>query len=233
MSVFSNPQVVTKRTKNLKKQDIPSLDDPISKLNHVGKETVKKLNELLASAEEAMLELDLPPDLYRCVWSLSICSSPVAVLVHLLLKLQSRLSACLSLCSSVRQSVRPSVFFPAVSVCLYVCLSSASIQIDQKVLSHVGHIGKLNRFGPAAVCSMGDVRGTGLSVLSHLSACRVTKVRQFQKLARLSEADGHMQQKLKQLLKLSKEKWDSACEHAKSAVQVGGDRQTDRQENSL
>ena len=29
-----------------------------------------------------------------------------------------------------------------------------------------------------------------------------------------------MQQKLKQLLKLSKEKWDAACEHAKTAVQV-------------
>ena len=58
-------QVVTKRTKNLKKQDIPSLDDPISKLNHVGKETVKKLNELKVAAEEASLDLGLPPDLHR------------------------------------------------------------------------------------------------------------------------------------------------------------------------
>lgn len=49
---------------------------------------------------------------------------------------------------------------------------------------------------------------------------RVTKVREFQKLARMSEADGHLQQKLKQLLKLSKEKWDAACEHAKTAVQA-------------
>ncbi|MCJ1461803.1 hypothetical protein MMC07_000402 [Pseudocyphellaria aurata] len=106
-------QVVTKRTKNLKKQDIPSLDDPISKLNHIGKETVKKLNELKASAEEAQLDLPVPPELYR-----------------------------------------------------------------------------------------------------------VTKVREFQKLARNSEADGHLQQKLKQLLKLSKEKWDAACEHAKIAVQA-------------
>ena len=39
-------------------------------------------------------------------------------------------------------------------------------------------------------------------------------------MAKLCEADGHMQQKLKQLLKLSKEKWDAACEHAKTAVQV-------------
>lgn len=56
-------QVVTKRTKNLKKQEIPSLDDPIAKLNHVGKETVKKLNELKASADEMMIDLALPPDL--------------------------------------------------------------------------------------------------------------------------------------------------------------------------
>ena len=58
-------QVVTKRTKNLKKQEIPSLDDPISKLNHIGKETVKKLNELKASADEAQLQLPIPPELYR------------------------------------------------------------------------------------------------------------------------------------------------------------------------
>lgn len=58
-------QVVTKRTKNLKKQDIPSLDDPIAKLNHVGKETVKKLNELKASADEIQMDLHLPPNLNR------------------------------------------------------------------------------------------------------------------------------------------------------------------------
>ena len=52
------------------------------------------------------------------------------------------------------------------------------------------------------------------------AACRITKVRQFQKLARMAEADGHLQQRIKQLLKLSKEKWDAACEHAKTAVQV-------------
>lgn len=62
-------QVVTKRTKNLKKQEIPSLDDPISKLNHIGKETVKKLNELKASADEAALALKIPRDLYKCAFS--------------------------------------------------------------------------------------------------------------------------------------------------------------------
>ena len=62
---FPCMQVVTKRTKNLKKQEIPSLDDPISKLNHIGKETVKKLNELAASAAEASLHLPVPHDLHR------------------------------------------------------------------------------------------------------------------------------------------------------------------------
>ncbi len=61
--------MVTKRTKNLKKQEIPSLDDPISKLNHIGKETVKKLNELAAAASESEIDLRLPPDLHQCVFS--------------------------------------------------------------------------------------------------------------------------------------------------------------------
>ena len=45
-------------------------------------------------------------------------------------------------------------------------------------------------------------------------------MKEFLKLVNFSEADGHLQQKLKQLLKLSKEKWEAACEHAKTAVQA-------------
>lgn len=59
--------MVTKRTKNLKKQEIPSLDDPISKLNHIGKETVKKLNELKAAADESNVDLPIPSTLWRCM----------------------------------------------------------------------------------------------------------------------------------------------------------------------
>lgn len=65
-------------------------------------------------------------------------------------------------------------------------------------------------------CLYGAVRRLRID----LDPCRIMKVKDFLKLARLSEADGHLQQKLKQLLKLSKEKWDAACEHAKTAVQV-------------
>ncbi len=67
-------------------------------------------------------------------------------------------------------------------------------------------------------CSAADATSADPGVSG--ARCRVTKVRQFQKLALMSAGDGQLQQRLKQLLKLSKEKWDSACEHAKTAVQV-------------
>ena len=59
-----------------------------------------------------------------------------------------------------------------------------------------------------------------MQLTKYVCCCRITKVKDFQRLAASSEADGHLQQKLKQLLKLSKEKWDAACDHSKSAVQA-------------
>ena len=41
---------------------------------------------------------------------------------------------------------------------------------------------------------------------------------EFRRLALLAEADGHLRQKLQQVLKLSKEKWDDARDHALRAV---------------
>ena len=41
---------------------------------------------------------------------------------------------------------------------------------------------------------------------------------EFRKLALAAEADGHLRQKLQQVLKLSKEKWDEARDHAMRAV---------------
>jgi hypothetical protein len=43
-------------------------------------------------------------------------------------------------------------------------------------------------------------------------------VGEFRKLALLAEADGHLRQKLQQVLKLSKEKWEEARDHAMRAV---------------
>lgn len=45
------------------------MDDPIAKLNHVGKETVKKLNELKASADDVQIDLGLPLELNRCAFA--------------------------------------------------------------------------------------------------------------------------------------------------------------------
>jgi hypothetical protein len=56
----------------------------------------------------------------------------------------------------------------------------------------------------------------GLCVLRPLPVLRA--VGEFRKLAMLAEADGHLRQKLQQVLKLSKEKWDDARDHAMRAV---------------
>lgn len=41
---------------------------------------------------------------------------------------------------------------------------------------------------------------------------------EFRRLAILAEQDGHLRQRLQQVLKLSKEKWDEARDHALRAV---------------
>lgn len=46
----------------------------------------------------------------------------------------------------------------------------------------------------------------------------MTAVGEFRKLSLMAEADGHLRQKLQQVLKLSKEKWDDARDHAMRAV---------------
>lgn len=43
---------------------------------------------------------------------------------------------------------------------------------------------------------------------------------EFRKLALMAEGDGHLRQKLQQVLKLSKEKWDEGRDHALRAVVV-------------
>lgn len=44
--------VTTRRTRNDMKADIPGVDDPISRIVHMGKETVKKLLDLKAAAQQ-------------------------------------------------------------------------------------------------------------------------------------------------------------------------------------
>lgn len=46
----------------------------------------------------------------------------------------------------------------------------------------------------------------------------VVQVKQFKALALKAESEGHLRQQLQTLLKLPKDKWDEAAEHAKRAV---------------
>lgn len=52
--------VATRRTRTAGKVDIPSVDDPISKLEHMGKETVKKLADIGYAAAAAGVEIAIP-----------------------------------------------------------------------------------------------------------------------------------------------------------------------------
>lgn len=58
---ISEPIVVaTRRTRSSGKADIPYIDDHISKLDHMGKETVRKLADMKVSAKAMGISLDLP-----------------------------------------------------------------------------------------------------------------------------------------------------------------------------
>ncbi len=63
--------VATRRTRTAGKVDIPSVDDPISKLEHMGKETVKKLADIQLAAVQAGIDLPRFPE--NCVTKVSIC----------------------------------------------------------------------------------------------------------------------------------------------------------------
>lgn len=45
-------QVATRRVKQANKADIPMMDDHVSKIEHIGRETVKKLSEMRSAASE-------------------------------------------------------------------------------------------------------------------------------------------------------------------------------------
>ena len=53
-------QVATRRTRTAGKVEIPNVDDHVSKLEHMGKETVKKLQDIHGSALQCGIELSVP-----------------------------------------------------------------------------------------------------------------------------------------------------------------------------
>ena len=81
-------------------------------------------------------------------------------------------------------------------------------------------VSKLEHMGRETVKKLQDIRGSALAAGIDIQVpdnC-VSRVGEFRKLALLAEADGHLRQKLQQVLKLSKEKWDEARDHAMRAV---------------
>jgi Calmodulin binding protein-like len=52
--------VATRRTRTAGKVEIPNVDDHISKLEHMGKETVKKLQDIRGSARASGIDIQVP-----------------------------------------------------------------------------------------------------------------------------------------------------------------------------
>lgn len=91
------------------------------------------------------------------------------------------------------------------------------------------HVSKLEHMGKETVKKLGDVhdaaRTAGISdfVLPGFppsGVVAIDKVGGFRRLAIIAEQDTHLRQRLQQILKLSKEKWDEARDHAMKAVVV-------------
>lgn len=59
--------VATRRTRTAGKADIPKIDDHVSRLEHMGKETVRKLQDLRSAAEGASVTLKLPEGISNCI----------------------------------------------------------------------------------------------------------------------------------------------------------------------
>ena len=58
---FCGPlQVATRRTRTAGKVEIPNVDDHVSKLEHMGKETVKKLQDIKGSAVQSGIDINVP-----------------------------------------------------------------------------------------------------------------------------------------------------------------------------
>lgn len=55
--------VATRRVKQANKADIPLMDDHVSKIEHIGRETVKKLQDMVVAANEIGMQLQLPEKL--------------------------------------------------------------------------------------------------------------------------------------------------------------------------
>lgn len=69
--------MATRRTRTAGKVEIPNVDDHVSKLEHMGKETVKKLQDIRGASVQAGVEISVPDN---CILKGAApqCSSTVA-----------------------------------------------------------------------------------------------------------------------------------------------------------
>ena len=141
--------VATRRTRTAGKVDIPNVDDYVGKLEHMGRETVKKLQDIRASALAAGVDIQVPDN---CINKGEL--------------------------SFLEEFLKKQTLHRALWVCWLV-------------------------FGAN-------------QLISHSLSLRA--VGEFRKLALQAEANGHLRQRLQQVLKLSKEKWEEARDHAMRAV---------------
>lgn len=84
--------MATRRTRTAGKVEIPNVDDHVSKLEHMGKETVKKLQDIKGAAVQAGVDINIPENcinkgdcLHDCCAENFVISKSNAV--HQLLKL--------------------------------------------------------------------------------------------------------------------------------------------------
>ncbi|WIA17439.1 hypothetical protein OEZ85_014287 [Tetradesmus obliquus] len=83
-------------------------------------------------------------------------------------------------------------------------------------------VSKLDHMGRETVRKLGDLAAAaaqaGINLGLEPELTRIEKVGEFKALALRADADGHLRQQLQALLKLPKDKWEEAAEHAKRAV---------------
>ena len=160
------------------------MDDHVSKLEHMGKETVKKLQDIHGSALQCGIELSVPTN---CINKGEARTNTLAVDAH------------------------------AGILCPSVCVTR---QHHDGSIDGAFAAVPATEMWPSTVSAFRRQCGP-IAVRKHVHNSKLTGTRavgEFRKLAMLADADGHLRQKLQQVLKLSKEKFDDARDHAMRAV---------------
>ena len=104
-------QVATRRTRTAGKVEIPNVDDHVSKLEHMGKETVKKLQDIRGSAVQCGIDISVPDNCIvkgarpACAW----CGYRAGVLQQMRLPLAPEVQVmCSKACRALDELARSS-----------------------------------------------------------------------------------------------------------------------------